>query len=90
MKLQAVQIAQQKQNEVVQAEADARKQVAAAQGNAQSILVNAEAQAQANKKLADSITQTLVQYRALEKWNGVLPTVSGGGAVPFINVNTQK
>lgn len=27
-----------------------------------------------------------VQLKAIEKWNGVLPTYSGSGAVPFINV----
>lgn len=29
----------------------------------------------------------LVDYAAVEKWNGVLPqTMMGGGAVPFINL----
>jgi hypothetical protein len=28
--------------------------------------------------------------KAIEKWNGVLPQYTGGGAMPFINVNSQK
>jgi hypothetical protein len=28
--------------------------------------------------------------KAIEKWNGVLPQYTGGGAMPFINVNPQK
>jgi regulator of protease activity HflC (stomatin/prohibitin superfamily) len=85
-KVQAVQIAQQKQNEVVQAEADARKAVAAAEGQARAILAVAAAQAQANRQLAESLTPTLIQYKQLEKWNGVLPTYTGGGAVPFLTM----
>jgi len=27
----------------------------------------------------------LVQYKSIERWNGILPQVSGG-AVPFINL----
>lgn len=85
LKVQAVQIAQQKQNEVVQAEADARKAVAVADGEAKAILSVATAQAQANRLLNESLTGNLIQYKQLEKWNGVLPQVSGG-ATPFINL----
>lgn len=85
MKLQAVQIAQQKQNEVVQMEAEAKKAVAQANGQAQAILAVASAQAEANRKLAESLTANLVAYKQLEKWDGKLPQVSGG-ATPFINL----
>jgi regulator of protease activity HflC (stomatin/prohibitin superfamily) len=87
-KVQAVQIAQQKQNEVVQAEAEARKTVAMADGQAKSILAVATAQAEANRKIAESVTTNLIQYKQLEKWNGVLPQVSGG-ATPFINLSNK-
>ena len=88
LKVQAVQIAQQKQNEVVQAEADARKRVAEAEGYAKAILVRADAEATANKKLAESITVNLLELKRLEKWNGTLPTVTSG-VVPFINVGPK-
>lgn len=77
-KAQAQQIALQKQTEVLQAEADARKAVAEAEGEAKSQLVRAEAEAEANRKVAASITPQLVEWRKLDKWNGVLPTVTTG------------
>jgi regulator of protease activity HflC (stomatin/prohibitin superfamily) len=88
MKVQATQLAIQKQNELVQVEADAKKAVAKATGDANALNVWAEAQAAANRKIAESLTANLVQYKALEKWNGSLPQVSGAG-VPFINLQPK-
>lgn len=82
----ATQMAQQRQNEVAQAKAEADKKIEDARGTAESILKVAEAQAKANRLLAESITNELVRYRALEKWDGVLPRMTGGGAIPFIDV----
>ena len=45
----------------------------------------AQGQAKANDALSRSITPILVQYKGIEKWNGILPQVSGG-AVPFIEL----
>jgi hypothetical protein len=47
--------------------------------------VVAQGQAKANDALSRSITPILVQYKGIEKWNGLLPQVSGG-AVPFIGL----
>lgn len=82
----ATQKAQQRQNEVAQAKAEADKKIEEARGEAESILKVAEAQAKANMLLAESITDELVRYRALEKWDGVLPRMTGEGAIPFIDV----
>lgn len=76
-KIGAIQLATQKQNEIVQAEADAKKKVATAQGDYESALL----QAKANEALARSITPTLVQYELAKKWNGVTPIYSGTGSV---------
>ncbi len=89
----ATQMAQQRQNEVAQAQAEAQKKVAEATGEAESVTVKAKAQADANKILAESLTPELIQYKAIDAWNGQLPQVSGSGAVPFINLaltNTNK
>lgn len=85
-KIGATQLAIQKQNELVQAQADAAKTVAKAEGDAKATLIMAQTQAKSNQLLNDSLTDKLVQYRAIDKWNGTLPTFTGGGAVPFINV----
>ena len=54
-----------------------------ASGRAKAILAEAQAQAQANQLLSQSITPTLVQYEMAKKWNGQMPQVSGG-ATPLI------
>lgn len=86
----ATQMAQQRQNEVAQATAEAQKKVAEAKGEADSILLRAKAQAEANRQLSSSITPELVQYKALEKWDGTLPKMTGSNAVPFVNVDPSK
>ncbi|AWN22691.1 hypothetical protein DKM44_05125 [Deinococcus irradiatisoli] len=83
-KFSAQQAAIQAQNKVVQSRAEAEQEVAKARGDAQAILVRAQAQAQANKVLAASLTPELVLNKQIEKWNGVLPTVSGGSGGGFL------
>lgn len=77
------------QNELQKNEFQARGDSIKGAGRAKAITVEAEAQARANRILAESITPTLVQYRLVEKWNGVMPTVAGG-AMPMIQLPTPK
>lgn len=56
-----------------------------ASGRAKAILTEAQAQAQANQLLSQSITPTLVQYEMAKKWNGQMPQVSGA-ATPLISL----
>ena len=81
----ATQKAQQRQNEVAQAKAEADKKIEEARGQAESILRVAEAQAKANKLVASSLTPELVQYFGLEKWDGKLPTYTGS-TLPMITL----
>ncbi len=87
--IEAKQVAQQQvetQKQVLaQREIEAQQKVATAKGEAESILVVAQGQAKANDALSRSITPILVQYKGIEKWNGVLPQVSGG-AMPLIDL----
>ena len=85
----ATQMAQQRQNEVAQAKAEADKKIEDARGTAESILRVADAQAKANKLLAESLTTEFVQYQAITKWDGQLPKMTGSAAVPFIDVTGQ-
>ena len=88
--IEAKQVAQQQvetQKQVLaQREIEAQQKVATAKGEAESILVVANGQAKANDALSRSITPILVQYKGIEKWNGILPQVSGG-AVPFVDLS---
>jgi regulator of protease activity HflC (stomatin/prohibitin superfamily) len=85
-KIQATQRAQQRENEIREADAEAQKKIAQAKGIAESIKLQAEAQAEANIKLAKSITPELVQYKAIEKWDGILPKLTGSNAIPMIDL----
>jgi regulator of protease activity HflC (stomatin/prohibitin superfamily) len=88
--VEAKQVAQQQvetQKQVLaQREIEAQQKVATAKGVAESILVVAQGQAKANDVLSRSISPILVQYKGVEKWNGILPQVSGG-VVPFIDLS---
>ena len=74
---------------VAKAEGEARSKKAVAEGEAQAITVKAQAQAKANELIAESLAKNplVLQSIALEKWDGKLPYVNGGGAMPFINVS---
>lgn len=87
--IEAKQVAQQQvetQRQVLgQREIEAQQKVATAKGEAESILVVAQGQAKANEALSRSISPILVQYKSIEKWNGILPQVTGG-VVPFMEL----
>lgn len=79
-KIEASQKAEQRENELRETEAQAKKDVAKAKGEAESLLTRSKAEAEANRVLSASITQTLVEYEKIKKWNGVVPQVAGQGA----------
>jgi len=67
---------------------DAVAAVNAAKGEADSLLLNAQAQAKAQNLLRMSLTKDVLALEYLKKWNGVLPTVmsgSGGGIIMNLN-----
>jgi regulator of protease activity HflC (stomatin/prohibitin superfamily) len=84
-KIEASQRAQQRENELREAEAEAKKQIAKAEGQARCGIVQAESESEANNLLSQSITQELIQWQAVQKWDGKLPTVTSG-VTPFIQV----
>lgn len=95
-KVKAGQDAIKKETEVQAAKAEAEKAVATAEGearskkaladaNAYTIIKEAEAQKKANELLASSLTKELIDYNVAVKWDGKLPTVSGGNT-PLIKL----
>ena len=70
------------------AEADAR--IISAEAEAKAVLLAAEAETEANIMVAASLTVDLVEYRLLlalyASWNGQLPTYTGGGAIPLLQL----
>lgn len=75
------------ENEAAIAKAEADKQVAItkAEAEAQKTSIAADAQAEANRKIAESLSDSLIEYQKIQKWDGRLPTVSGGNALVSID-----
>lgn len=66
---------------IEKAEADKTVEIKKAEAKAEKMRIEAEAQANANKELAGSISDALIDYQKIEKWDGKLPKVTGGNAI---------
>lgn len=94
-KVRMTQDAMKAEAEVRKIEAEAKQRVAKATGEAGAMEVMARAEADRNKIVSGSITPQLIEVqriqahvKAIEKWSGVMPTMTGG-AVPFIQFNDK-
>jgi regulator of protease activity HflC (stomatin/prohibitin superfamily) len=108
-KIEATQLAQQRENEVREAEAQALKKQATARGDSASVIIRenaqaevlriqataranaaiteAKAEAEANTLRMQSLSTPLLNYELIKRWNGTLPTVTGG-SVPLLDVRS--
>jgi regulator of protease activity HflC (stomatin/prohibitin superfamily) len=76
--------------QVAQQQVETAKQLLAkAQIDAQTMVTAAQGQADAQKAIANTggLTVEYLQWKALDKWNGVLPLMTGG-VTPFIDVSS--
>lgn len=80
-KVVAVQKAQEAKNRTVEVEENARQKIFAAEAEAKSMTIRSQALSQ---------NKGLVEYEAVQKWNGILPQYMLGGATPFINLSKAK
>jgi regulator of protease activity HflC (stomatin/prohibitin superfamily) len=88
-KMAAQQQAQQAEYELQKQEMLAKAAVAKAEGEAQSVLVRAKAEAESNRLIQSTLTSALIRNKAIDKWDGSLPQVSGG-ATPFIDLRAMN
>lgn len=78
-KVVATQRAAQAVNDTKRIQEEARQQVIQAQAQAESMRIRANALTQ---------NKALVEYEAVQKWDGKMPQIiTGSGTVPFININ---
>lgn len=77
-----------KDKEVAQIAAD--KAVIEAEAKADTTRIEAQAEAEANREIAASLTPELIEKIKYEKWNGELPTVTGGNALVSLETNEQE
>ena len=75
--IEAKQVAQQRSQQ-------ATYDLARIKVQAQQEVAQAQGQSQAQKLLQSTLTPEIIRLRAVKKWNGVLPRVTGNGAIPFI------
>lgn len=67
----------EQQQAIVVAEAQAKEKTIKANAEAEAILATAKAQAEANKMLEESLSEIVIKYEQITKWNGELPRVTG-------------
>lgn len=82
----AAQNALKAERDLVRIKTEAEQLVATAKANAEAKVLNAQAEAESLRLQRQVLTPELIQLRAIEKWDGQLPTYSGSGAVPFLNL----
>lgn len=70
----------EQQQAIVIAEAEAKKKTIAAEAEATATLTEANAQAEANKLLSNSLSELIIKYEQISKWNGELPKVMSDAA----------
>jgi regulator of protease activity HflC (stomatin/prohibitin superfamily) len=99
--MEATQNAIQSENRVRQVRAEADQAITQAhggaeaarqkaQGDADALLIRARAEARANEIIRLSTNPVVLQYRALEHWDGKLPTYQAGGALPLLTFDVSK
>ena len=66
------------------AEIEAEQARVTAKGKADALIIEAEGQAQANEKLQQTLTSTVIQQHMIEKWDGKLSQFNGGGNSSFL------
>ncbi|WP_394828636.1 SPFH domain-containing protein [Pendulispora albinea] len=99
--MEATQNAIQSENKVRQVKAEADQAITQAhgaaeaarqkaQGDADALLIRARSEARANEIIRLSTSPAILQYRALEHWDGKLPTFNGAGQLPMLTFDAAK
>jgi regulator of protease activity HflC (stomatin/prohibitin superfamily) len=89
---EALQAINEKLRRVTQAEAAAAERTLAADAEAYQIEVASKARADAIRREAEALKDNpaLIQLRIAEQWDGRLPQVTGGSAIPMLNLEGFK
>jgi regulator of protease activity HflC (stomatin/prohibitin superfamily) len=99
--MEATQNAIQAENRVRQVKAEAEQAVAQAhggaeaarqraQGEADAVLIRARADSRANEIIRLSTSGAVLQWRAIERWDGKLPMMQGGDKTPLLTFDVGK
>lgn len=75
----AIEEKQVAQQQLLKAETEKQTAITNAQASAEATKIKAQGEAEANKKISDSLTDKIIENKKIEKWNGELPKVEGSG-----------
>lgn len=78
----------EKEREVAKIAAEKNKEVAAIK--AEELLISANAEAEANRIVSESLTDQLIEQQKIEKWNGKLPTVMGSDSTVLKDIDEEE
>ncbi len=84
--ISAIEEKQVAQQQLLKAETEKQTAITNAEAEAETIRIKAEAEAQANHTIQQSLTEGIIEYNKVEKWDGKLPQVTGSGG-SFVNIN---
>ena len=73
----AIEEKQVAQQQLLKAETEKQTAITNAEAEAETIRIKAEAEAEANTTISQSLTDSVIEYNKIEKWNGELPQVTG-------------
>lgn len=74
------------QMNIDKATADAEARRIKSQGKADALLIEAQAEAEANAKVSESLTDNIIRQQYIDKWNGELSRVSGSGSNTLVDL----
>lgn len=74
----AIEEKQVAQQQLLKAETEKKTAITNAEAEAESKKIKAQGEAEANKLINDSLTNNVIEYKKIEKWDGKMPQVTGG------------
>ncbi len=86
--INAIEEKQVAQQQLLKAETEKQTAITNAEAEAQTIRIKAEAEAAANETIRQSLSDAVIEYNKVEKWNGELPQVTGSTG-SFINLGAK-
>lgn len=86
-KTQAIQEVQVAENQTKVAIAEGERKIAAARADSAALVIAAAGEAESIRRKQVSLNSTYIDYLKIQKWNGILPTVSSDGSGILLNMN---
>jgi Membrane protease subunits, stomatin/prohibitin homologs len=81
------QVAEQR---LLKAKTEKEEAIVKAEAEAETLRIQSEAQAKANNILSKSLSENLIRYEMMKKWNGELPMVTDGSTIIDFSEFTKK